>query len=174
MAYIPTKEADLVAWGLNFTNLRTANPALYGVSAGDAALAQGAFDDFQAAYNLVSDPSQWQARDEGLDATITVVDVQYHGDSIKFFTGPDFLPGITYSITYLGGDPSFVDSFGQPMQPIHHVALRFLCEVNVQETILPCRTTKNKLHIADTKMVMNVCASQIGTREWRNWQTRRT
>lgn len=56
-AYFPTKEADILAWGLNWTTLATAAPATYGLTAPQALDAQNAFNDFSAALTLATDPS---------------------------------------------------------------------------------------------------------------------
>jgi hypothetical protein len=57
MSYIPSKDADLISWGENYSDLLTADPALYGLTAGDALTVQTQFDEFQAAYNLAVNPS---------------------------------------------------------------------------------------------------------------------
>ena len=55
-SYLPLRLADYATWTLNFATLLTANPALYGLTAGDAAAVQGAYDDFAAAYAISSAP----------------------------------------------------------------------------------------------------------------------
>lgn len=57
MSYIPTKDADLINWGANFTNLITADPTLYGLVAADALTLQTNFDEFDAAYTLAVNPA---------------------------------------------------------------------------------------------------------------------
>lgn len=57
MPYIPTKDADLVTWGLNWATLLNGDPARYGVTSPEAALQQTNYDDFSAAYTLASDPT---------------------------------------------------------------------------------------------------------------------
>lgn len=56
MGYIPTKDADLLNWGRNYSDLITADPVLYGLDAADAAIIQTNFDEFDAAYALAIDP----------------------------------------------------------------------------------------------------------------------
>lgn len=50
--YIPPKLADYALWAANFATKLDADPALYGVSAADAAAVVVANDDFQAAFLL--------------------------------------------------------------------------------------------------------------------------
>lgn len=57
MAYIPSKDADLINWGRNYTDLLTADPARYGLQAADALTLHNLFDDFDAAYALAIDPN---------------------------------------------------------------------------------------------------------------------
>lgn len=57
MAYIPTKDSDLVSWGANITTLLTGDPARYGVTAAQALNVQNEFDDFDAAYAAAVDPT---------------------------------------------------------------------------------------------------------------------
>lgn len=57
MAYIPTKDADLIDWGSNFASVITADPAAYGLLAADALVIQTNFDEFQAAYTLAVNPA---------------------------------------------------------------------------------------------------------------------
>lgn len=57
MAYIPTKDADILAWGLNYSTLITADPPRYGVTAGEALVIQTEFDAFSAALTLATDPT---------------------------------------------------------------------------------------------------------------------
>lgn len=57
MSYIPTKDADLINWGANFSSLLTADPALYGLLPTDALVIQTNFDEFQTAYTTAIDPS---------------------------------------------------------------------------------------------------------------------
>lgn len=57
MAYIPSKDADLVNWGNNFATLITADPPRYGLQASDASVIQSNFDEFQTAYGLATDPA---------------------------------------------------------------------------------------------------------------------
>lgn len=56
-SYIPSKEADLINWGLNYTTLISATPLAYGLTAGDAASLASNFAEFQTAYNLAINPS---------------------------------------------------------------------------------------------------------------------
>lgn len=56
MSYIPTRDADVVTWGANYTTLITADPPRYGLLAGDALTLQNAFDLFSAAYTASQDP----------------------------------------------------------------------------------------------------------------------
>jgi len=55
--YIPTRDSLLDQWGLNFSDLITADPALYGLDAADALAIQNAYDAFHAAYIIVSVPA---------------------------------------------------------------------------------------------------------------------
>jgi hypothetical protein len=57
VAYIPTKDSDLITWGANYTTLLTGDPTRYGVVAGQAAVIQAEYDDFAAAYTAAVDPS---------------------------------------------------------------------------------------------------------------------
>lgn len=57
MSYIPTKDADLIAWGANFAAVITADPAAYGLLAADALVIQTNFDEFNAAYILAVNPA---------------------------------------------------------------------------------------------------------------------
>lgn len=50
--YIPTSDAALDAWALNFASRITANPGLYGLATGDAVTIQNAVDTFDAAYQI--------------------------------------------------------------------------------------------------------------------------
>lgn len=56
MPFIPSKDADVVNWGLNFSTLLTADPPRYGTDAAAALLIQTEFDAFSAAYTLAVDP----------------------------------------------------------------------------------------------------------------------
>lgn len=55
-SYIPTREAELVTWAVNFDTLVTAAPATYGLVAADAASIHTYVAAFTAAYTLASDP----------------------------------------------------------------------------------------------------------------------
>jgi hypothetical protein len=55
--YIPTKDALLNNWLLNFSSLITAAPATYGLVAGDATAIAGAVATWSAAYALVTSPT---------------------------------------------------------------------------------------------------------------------
>lgn len=55
--YIPNKDVDLVTWGNTFASALTANPAAYGIDAGDALLIQTEYDDYAAAYTIATDPA---------------------------------------------------------------------------------------------------------------------
>jgi hypothetical protein len=57
MAYIPTKDAEIVQWGRNFSDRLTATPATYGLEAADAAIVQNQFNIFNLAYEDALDPS---------------------------------------------------------------------------------------------------------------------
>lgn len=50
--YIPSRDADLLAWADNFNALITANPATYGLTAGDATAIDAAVTPFDDAYAL--------------------------------------------------------------------------------------------------------------------------
>ena len=56
MGYIPNRDADLVAWGLNYTDRITATPMAYGLQAADALILQTNYDEFVTAYNLAVNP----------------------------------------------------------------------------------------------------------------------
>lgn len=53
-SYLPLRIAPYDTWALNFATLLTADPALYGLSAGDAAAVQAAYNDFAAKYAISS------------------------------------------------------------------------------------------------------------------------
>jgi hypothetical protein len=55
--YIPTKDADLLAWTLNWTTRVTATPALYGLTAPIAAACAGLFTTFNTAYQAAVSPT---------------------------------------------------------------------------------------------------------------------
>lgn len=57
MSYIPTKDADLIAWGDNFAAVITADPALYGLLAADALVIQTQYNEFAAAYAIAVNPA---------------------------------------------------------------------------------------------------------------------
>lgn len=57
MSYIPTKDADLIAWGDNFASVISADPAVYGLLAADALVIQTQYDEFAAAYTLAVNPA---------------------------------------------------------------------------------------------------------------------
>lgn len=54
--FIPSKDADRINWGLNFSDLITGDPTRYGLDAGAAALIQTNYDQFAAAYALAIAP----------------------------------------------------------------------------------------------------------------------
>lgn len=56
LPYIPTKEADLINWGANFSSLLTAAPATYGQTAPVALTVQTAFDTYQTSYDTATNP----------------------------------------------------------------------------------------------------------------------
>jgi hypothetical protein len=55
--YIPTKDADLNNWFINFTTLITASPGAYGLSSGDAVNIANAIASWSTAYALVTSPT---------------------------------------------------------------------------------------------------------------------
>lgn len=55
MPYIPTKDAELIQWGRNYSTLLSEDPARYGLAAPDALIVQTQFDIFNAAYELAVD-----------------------------------------------------------------------------------------------------------------------
>jgi hypothetical protein len=55
--WIPTKDADLDPWLLNFADLLTTAPATYGLEAADALIVQNQVDIFHAAYLVAINPS---------------------------------------------------------------------------------------------------------------------
>lgn len=57
MSYIPTKDADVIAWGANFAAVITADPAAYGLLASDALVIQTNYDEFNNAYILAVNPA---------------------------------------------------------------------------------------------------------------------
>ena len=57
MAYIPSKDAELGAWSLNFATLLTLDPPRYGLLPADALVVQTQYDIFAAAYLLAINPS---------------------------------------------------------------------------------------------------------------------
>lgn len=57
MSYIPTRDADLLAWGQNFSDRLTADPAAAGLLPADALVIQTQFDEFAAAYALAVNPA---------------------------------------------------------------------------------------------------------------------
>lgn len=56
-SYIPTQEAALDPWILNFSTLLTASPATYGATASDAAAIAGVYATWHAAFLLVTNPA---------------------------------------------------------------------------------------------------------------------
>jgi hypothetical protein len=56
-SYIPTKQADLDLWGLNFDTKLTATPTAYGLVAADALIVHNAYTAFHAALVLAMDPA---------------------------------------------------------------------------------------------------------------------
>jgi hypothetical protein len=57
MPYIPNKDAEVVQWGRNYSDLLTDDPPRYGLSAADALIVQTQFDIFNASYERATDPS---------------------------------------------------------------------------------------------------------------------
>lgn len=55
--YIPAKDADLATWAANFSNLITASPATYGLTAGNATTIAAVQAAWVSAYALVTSPS---------------------------------------------------------------------------------------------------------------------
>ena len=55
--YIPVKNANLLAWALNFSGLITASPGTYGLVSGDAAAISAEYTALAAAYALITSPS---------------------------------------------------------------------------------------------------------------------
>lgn len=55
--YIPSRNADFVAWLANFSALITASPATYGLASGDATTISGINTAVAAAYALITSPS---------------------------------------------------------------------------------------------------------------------
>lgn len=55
--YIPPRDADLLAWAVNFSTLLTASPATYGLVAADATAVAAAEASFAAAYAVAVSPS---------------------------------------------------------------------------------------------------------------------
>lgn len=55
--YVPTRDANFANWLSNFSTLLTASPALYGLTALDAANVAGVEAAFAAAYALVTSPA---------------------------------------------------------------------------------------------------------------------
>lgn len=55
--YIPARDVDLVTWADNFAALITADPATYGLTAGDASTIQGLVDTWDTAYFDAVNPS---------------------------------------------------------------------------------------------------------------------
>lgn len=56
-SYIPPRNADLLAWSLNFSALITASPATYGLVSGDATAIAAQYAALAAAYALITSPS---------------------------------------------------------------------------------------------------------------------
>jgi hypothetical protein len=54
--YIPAREEQMRAWGVNFDTLLTANPALYGLQAGDAATVHAYVAAFTVALDAAVNP----------------------------------------------------------------------------------------------------------------------
>lgn len=55
--YIPAKNAALLAWALNFKTLIAANPATYGLMAGDSTTISAQYTTLSTAYTLITSPS---------------------------------------------------------------------------------------------------------------------
>lgn len=56
-SYIPSRDADLGQWAANFSTLVSASPALYGLTAGDAATIATYVNAFTAALAVVNNPA---------------------------------------------------------------------------------------------------------------------
>jgi hypothetical protein len=56
-SYIPAKNANLLAWALNFSGLITASPATYGLTSGDAVAIAAQYATLAAAFALITSPS---------------------------------------------------------------------------------------------------------------------
>lgn len=56
-SYIPSREADMLLWAQNFSTLITANPANYGLTAGDATTIDGFVDAFDSALTTAVNPA---------------------------------------------------------------------------------------------------------------------
>lgn len=56
-SYIPSRDVDLVPWADNFSTLLTANPSLYGVTAGDASTVAAVVTAWDNAYSVATNPS---------------------------------------------------------------------------------------------------------------------
>ena len=52
--YIPSKNANFVAWALNFSTLITTNPATYGLTPGDATTIASQYTALNSAYALIT------------------------------------------------------------------------------------------------------------------------
>ena len=57
MAYIPSQDALILSWAQNFSDLLTADPPRYGLTAPDALIVKTQQDIFAAAYALATSPS---------------------------------------------------------------------------------------------------------------------
>jgi hypothetical protein len=56
-SYIPSKQADELAWLTNFSTILSASPATYGLTAGDAAAVAASLATYQAAYTAGTEPA---------------------------------------------------------------------------------------------------------------------
>lgn len=56
-SYIPAPDADFDAWMANFSTLLTADPTAYGEDAASALVVQTAYDSWEAAYLLATNPA---------------------------------------------------------------------------------------------------------------------
>lgn len=56
-SYIPAADAPFDSWADNFATLLTADPTVYGETVGTAAVVQAAYDAWEAAYALATNPA---------------------------------------------------------------------------------------------------------------------
>ena len=57
MSFLPTREADLLTWSVNFNTLINADPVIYGLTLPQAAAYTEKHDAYAAAYQTAADPS---------------------------------------------------------------------------------------------------------------------